>query len=767
MEDFSPLWISLKTAGLATILAFFLGITVAGWMFSYQGKGKGIIDSILTLPIVLPPTVVGFLLLLLLGRNSPVGQLLRQLGVSVILSWPATVIAATVVAFPLMYKTVLGAFKQVNQDLINCARTLGASECRVFWQVLLPLAWPGVMAGTVLAFARALGEFGATLMLAGSIPGRTQTIAIAIFFAAQAGRMGEALLWVLIMVAIALVAITIINYEQGAGSREQGAGKKFFVPHEYDKCYRLINRCWSIISNWLLPLRKTNIPFSNIEVRKGSPLTPLNKGGTRASLIKGGKEQGIGKKSNIEVRKGSPLTPLNKGGTRASLIKGRKEQGIEKKSNIEVRKGSPLTPLNKGGTRASLIKGRKEQGVGKKSNIEPSQGLLVELRKELSSSFTLDAKFTANGKPLGILGASGSGKSMTLRCIAGLATPTQGRIVLNGRVLFDSKQGINLPPHQRRIGFVFQNYALFPHMNVAENIGFGLQELPKAQRNERVWKYIEMMHLQGLEKRYPHQLSGGQQQRVALARAMAIAPEALLLDEPLSALDTYLRNQIERLLTEIFSTYQGATLFVTHKLEEAYRVCGNLLVLSEGKVIAYGSKEAIFEHPPSFRVAQLTECKNFSRVEIIDHKKIQALDWNCSLSVVEPIRKSLAYVGIRAHHLRFLKEANHDNTFPCWLVTMSETQHRVTLYLSLYTPSRNTGLMDCPLNPPILGDFDMIPPQNWGVRGAKPTKLGKSYNPQQYHLQAEVFKEKWHQIKAWPQPWYVQLDALRLILMES
>ena len=700
MEDFSPLWISLKTAGLATIFAFFLGITVAGWMFSYQGKGKGIIDSILTLPIVLPPTVVGFLLLLLLGRNSPVGQLLRQLGVSVILSWPATVIAATVVAFPLMYKTVLGAFKQVNQDLINCARTLGASECRVFWQVLLPLAWPGVMAGTVLAFARALGEFGATLMLAGSIPGKTQTIAIAIFFAAQAGRMGEALLWVLIMVAIALVAITIINYEQGVGSREQGVGS-----------------------------REQGIGTkSNIEVSKGSPLTPLNKGGTRAFLNQGGKEQGIGTKSNIEVSKGSPLTPLNKGGTRASLNQGGKEQGIGTKSNIEVSKGSPLTPLNKGGTRASLIKGRKEQGAGTKSNIEPSQGLLVDLRKELTSSFTLDAKFTANGKPLGILGASGSGKSMTLRCIAGLATPTQGRIVLNGRVLFDSKQGINLPPHQRRIGFVFQNYALFPHMNVVQNIGFGLQELPKAQRNEQVWKYIELMHLQGLEKRYPHELSGGQQQRVALARAIAIAPEALLLDEPLSALHTYLRNQIEMLLTEIFSTYQGATLFVTHKLEEAYRVCGNLLVLSEGKVIASGSKEAIFEHPPSFRVAQLTECKNFSRVEIIDDKKIQALDWNCSLSVVEPIRKSLAYVGIRAHHLIFLNEPNHNNTFPCWLVTMSETQHRVTLYLSLYTPSRN---------------------------------------PQQYHLQAEVFKEKWHQIKAWPEPWYVQLDALRLILMES
>ena len=659
MEDLSPLWISLKTACVATIFAFFLGITVAGWMFGYQGKGKGIIDAILTLPLVLPPTVVGFLLLLLLGRNSPVGQILGSLGISIIFSWSATAIAASVVAFPLMYKTVLGAFKQVDRDLINCARTLGASETRIFWQVLLPLAWPGVMAGTVLAFARALGEFGATLMLAGSIPGRTQTIPISIFFAAEAGKMEEALIWVLIMVAIALIAITTINYWSDSQNHSQTQLVNY--------CSILINRWWTIISHRLLSWRKTKTCFfKSANIKNISP--PIIKDFTTF-----------------------PSTYQSEG-----------------------------CPIGRG-----EVTFKSEQ---RKKLTTKNKGLLVDLEKNLTSSFTLKAKFTANGKPLGILGASGSGKSLTLRCIAGLQTPTQGRIVLNGRVLFDSKDGINIPPHQRHIGFVFQNYALFPHMKVAQNISFGLHDLPKAQRKEQVWKYIELMQLQGLENRYPHQLSGGQQQRVALARAMAIAPEALLLDEPLSALDSYLRNQIEKLLTEVFSTYEGVTLFVTHKLEEAYRTCDNILVFSEGKVIASGSKEDIFQHPPTFRVAQLTECKNFSPVEIIDNQKIKALDWGCNLQVIEPLTKPIKYVGIRAHHLIFCKQPNLQNTFPCWLVTMSETQHRVTLYLHLYNPSTNRG---------------------------------------DYHLQAEVFKEKWNDLKNQPLPWYVHLQPLRLILMES
>jgi molybdate transport system permease protein len=601
-QDLSSLWISLKTSVLATAIAFVAGTLAAYGMYHYRGRGKGVIDGILTLPLVLPPTVVGFLLLLLLGRNSPIGQLLRQLGMSVIFTWQGAVIAATVVAFPLMYKTVLGSFEQVDSDLVKAARTLGANSNRIFWQILLPLAWRGVVAGTILSFARALGEFGATLMLAGSIPGQTQTMPIAIFFAAEGGEMQEALIWVLLMVGIALGSIAAINHYSSSGTLSRS---------------RYRNQWSSLVGYWVMNC-----------------------------------------------------------------------QGSEK-----------TFPETSG------------------------KGLWVDIRKKLPS-FNLEVAFTSDRTPLGILGSSGSGKSMTLRHIAGLETPDAGQIILNGRVLFDSQKGINLSCRQRRIGVVFQNYALFPHLTVAQNIAFALQDVPKRVRQQRIQHFIALVELEGLENRYPHQLSGGQQQRVALARALAIQPEALLFDEPLSALDTYLRHRIEQLLGDVLKNYQGVSLFVTHKLEEAYRICQNLLILSQGKIVARGRKEDIFEHPPNYVTAQVTECKNFSRAEVIDAGAIAALDWNCALKVIEPIAPQLSYVGIRAHHLKF-SESEKNNTFPCWLAATSETQHRVTLYLKLHQPPKDA---------------------------------------KDYHLQGEVYKEKWQELKNCPAPWHVYLDPLKLIL---
>jgi len=207
MSDFSPLWISLKTAFTATIVVFFIGIAVAWFMASYKGRARGIIDGILTLPMVLPPTVVGFILLLIIGKNFPFGKLLNEFGITLIFTWYATVIAATVVAFPLMYRTCVGAFRQIDVNVINAARTLGASEWRIFWKVAVPLAWPGIAAGTVLSFARALGEFGATIMIAGSIPGKTQTIPIAIYFAVVAGENGNAIKWVILIFIISLTVM--------------------------------------------------------------------------------------------------------------------------------------------------------------------------------------------------------------------------------------------------------------------------------------------------------------------------------------------------------------------------------------------------------------------------------------------------------------------------------------------------------------------------------------------------------------------------------
>lgn len=209
--DFSPLYISLKTAGLATVITFILGIYAARFICKLK-KYQGFIDSIITLPLVLPPTVVGFFLLLFLGKNSFIGQFLALFDINIIFSWPATVITAVVVSFPLMYRTTRGAFEQIDKDLIFAARTLGMSEEKIFWKIILPLAKSGILAGAILSFARALGEFGATIMLAGNIPGKTQTMSTAIYSAVQANDQETAFVWAGIIIVVSLMVMVLMNY---------------------------------------------------------------------------------------------------------------------------------------------------------------------------------------------------------------------------------------------------------------------------------------------------------------------------------------------------------------------------------------------------------------------------------------------------------------------------------------------------------------------------------------------------------------------------
>lgn len=210
--DWSPLWISLETSVTATLITLVAGLAAAAWRERRTGPAMALVDGICLLPLVLPPTVVGFFLLLLFGRNGPFGKLLLRLGATVVFSWPATVIAAAVVSFPLMYLTARAALEQVDSRFLEAARTIGASEWRVFREIALPLAWPGVLAGTILSFARALGEFGATLMLAGNIPGRTATIPIAIYFAVEAGDMRSAVAWCAADVVISLTLLSGLYY---------------------------------------------------------------------------------------------------------------------------------------------------------------------------------------------------------------------------------------------------------------------------------------------------------------------------------------------------------------------------------------------------------------------------------------------------------------------------------------------------------------------------------------------------------------------------
>src|ERR1700674_4002666 len=212
VTDWSPLWISLATSVTATLITLAAGVAAAAWRGRRTGPALALVDGMFLLPLVLPPTVVGFFLLLLFGRHGPLGKILLRLGATVVFSWPATVIAASVVAFPLMYLTARAALEQVDSRFLEAARTLGASEWRVFSAVALPLAWPGVLAGTILSFARALGEFGATLMLAGNIPGKTETIPIAIYFAVEANEFQRAVTWCFVDGAISLALLGGLYY---------------------------------------------------------------------------------------------------------------------------------------------------------------------------------------------------------------------------------------------------------------------------------------------------------------------------------------------------------------------------------------------------------------------------------------------------------------------------------------------------------------------------------------------------------------------------
>ena len=227
MLDLSPLWISLKVALPATIFTFVLGICAARTVVKLK-HGQAVLDGLFTLPLVLPPTVVGFFLLLAFGKNSLVGQFFSQFVFSFIFSWQGAVIASTVVSFPLMYRTVRGAFEQINPEYLYAARTLGMTERKIFRKIMLPLAWPGILAGTILSFARALGEFGATIMIAGNIPGKTQTMSVAVYTAVQAGDRESAFLWVMIIVCFSFVMMLALNFWtsfQVRLIRQKGAAK--------------------------------------------------------------------------------------------------------------------------------------------------------------------------------------------------------------------------------------------------------------------------------------------------------------------------------------------------------------------------------------------------------------------------------------------------------------------------------------------------------------------------------------------------------------
>ncbi len=274
--------------------------------------------------------------------------------------------------------------------------------------------------------------------------------------------------------------------------------------------------------------------------------------------------------------------------------------------------------------------------------------LKVNIQKELNE-FDLNVDFELKNKRLGILGPSGCGKSMTLKSIAGIVDPDNGFISLTGdeeTTYFDSSKKINLKPQKRNVGYLFQNYALFPNMTVEENVACGLS---KDDDGKKVSEMIKRFHLEGLEKRYPRQLSGGQQQRVALARILAYSPDVILLDEPFSAMDTFLKDQLRIELLNLLRDFEGFSIMVTHNRDEAFQFCDELIVLDKGKIIAKGDTYDIFENPRKVQVARLTGCKNISEIEIIDDHHVRSLDWGVTFETAEEVSDNITHIGIRAH----------------------------------------------------------------------------------------------------------------------
>ncbi len=296
--------------------------------------------------------------------------------------------------------------------------------------------------------------------------------------------------------------------------------------------------------------------------------------------------------------------------------------------------------------------------------------LKLDIRKRLQG-FELDVKFDSSASITGILGASGSGKSMTLKCIAGIEDPDSGEIVINDRTVYDSNNRINIKTRNRGIGYLFQNYALFPNMTVSQNILSGVRD--KSKHNNILREMIKLFRLSGLEDRKPSQISGGQQQRVALARIFASDPEILMLDEPFSALDSTLKEHIQLELLDILEKFNKKIIIVTHSRDEIFRFCEDVVIVHNGKSIRHSNVKDVFTNPQSRDVAYLIGIKNIVPIEKVNENEVFVPFWKINIKTRIRVNEEHKYVGIRARDIIFADEIEDDkaNYIPIEIIKVS------------------------------------------------------------------------------------------------
>ena len=423
---------TLLTAVTATALMVPPGLALAWLLARRRFRGRVLVETFVSLPLVMPPVATGLILLLLFSPRGPIGSVLARLGIDVVFTWRAVVLAMTVMGLPLFVRTVRAGFEQVDQRYEAIAATLGAPPLRVFFSITLPLAFPALAAGAVLGFARAIGEFGATIMIAGSIPGVTRTLPVAIYTFTEIGRDRDAAVLLAVSAGIAFAALVGVELSHFSCR----------APHMIALDFRI------------------------------------------------------------------------------------------------------------------------EQG-----------------------SFTLDVNQRFEARVTVLFGPSGAGKTTVLDAIAGLRTPVRGLIALNGRTVYSSGGGVNLPPHKRHVGYVSQDIALFPHLDVRRNVTYGQRPGQRLSLDS----VASILEVGGLLDRGVSMLSGGERQRVALARALMSAPDVLLLDEPLAAVDLELRRRILPYLERVRDELAVPILYVTHDRDEARRFADRVVVFDRGVVVAAGA----------------------------------------------------------------------------------------------------------------------------------------------------------------------------------
>lgn len=292
--------------------------------------------------------------------------------------------------------------------------------------------------------------------------------------------------------------------------------------------------------------------------------------------------------------------------------------------------------------------------------------LYVDIEKKCGS-FTLKVRFEAGQEVLGVLGASGCGKSLTLKCIAGIEKPDRGVIRLNDRVLFDSERRVSVAVRKRRVGYLFQDYALFPNMTVLQNILCGAKDRARAQ------EYLKRFYLEDRKELYPAQLSGGQKQRVAMARMLSSQPELILLDEPFSALDNYLKTNLERQVMDMLDSFRKPVLFVSHDRSEVYRMTDRIAVMNDGHIMDIQGKQEMFDNPRTLAATLLTGCKNVTRLQLTADGRLYARDWGITLNCGRTADMGkYRYAAFRAHYFEPVSGPEPENVVECEPVRVIE-----------------------------------------------------------------------------------------------